>query len=202
MRRMTTVFMSIAIAVGLASPSQAALHRRDIVSISISPAVQVPRGYSVPLTVDALLRDGRRVDITRRVRWSSSAPLVQLSRPGRARQWVTGRQAGQATVTARWGNLSASRLVTVTNSTLVAISITPAPAVIAVGASQALTAMGTFSDGSSLDVTRWSVWSSADPDVVRLTGSRALGVTDGMAQVLVLSRAVLGSTTVTVGNPD
>ena len=28
------------------------------------------------------------------------------------------------------------------------------------------------------------------------------GVTDGMVQVLVLSRAVLGSTTVTVGNPE
>lgn len=202
MRRVTTAFLAVAIAACLGAPSQAVVHRRDIVSISISPAAQVPRGYSVPLTVDALLRDGRHVDITRRVRWAASAPIVQLSRNGRTRQWVTGRQAGQATVTARWGNLSASRVITVTNSTLVAIAITPSPVAIAVGASQALTAVGTFSDGSSLDVTRWSVWSSADPDILRLTGPRALGVADGTVQVLVLSRAVLGSTTVTVGNPE
>lgn len=202
MRRLATATLSIALVAGLATPSQAVVHRRDIVSITVSPAAPVPRGFSVPLTVDALLRNGQHVDITRRVRWTSSSTVVQLSRRGRARQWVTGRQAGQATVTAAWGNLSATHVVTVTNATLVAVGIVPAPLALQVGQPQALSAVGTFSDGSSLDITRWSVWSSGDPFILRMSGSTAVGVADGRVQVLVLSRSVLGTATATVGTPD
>ena len=57
------------------------------------------------------------------------------------------------------GTLAASRTMTVSSKTLVSIAVTPANPTIAAGLTTQMTATGTFSDGSTGDLTDDVTWS-------------------------------------------
>src|SRR5271157_548097 len=91
------------------------------------------------------------------------------------------------------GIVSPAVNLTVTSATLVSIAITPANFSIAKGATLQLTATGTFSDGTTQDVTHAVSWSSSNSSIAAInpvTGI-ALGLLGGMANIT----ASLGSIT-------
>jgi len=78
---------------------------------------------------------------------------------------------------------------------LASIQITPANPSVAAGSTQQFTAMGTFSDGSTEDVTTLVVWSSSD--TTRATISRsglAMAAAIGRPQIMATSGAINSST--------
>src|SRR5229473_3740835 len=86
---------------------------------------------------------------------------------------------------------------------LQSIQVSPANASIPRGATQQFTARGTFTDGSSQDVTGSVAWSSSVPSVASISSAGlATGVAAGSATITAASRAVSGSTPVTVTLPS
>jgi len=82
---------------------------------------------------------------------------------------------------------------------LKAIAISPSGASIAVGKTQQLKATGTYSDGSSKDVSSNLKWSSSAPNFATVNNSgMATAVAAGQTKVTATSGAVTGSTTLSV----
>jgi hypothetical protein len=90
----------------------------------------------------------------------------------------------------------------VTPRTLVGITITPANPTTVSGATLQFDAMGSYSDGSTTDVTASAIWSSSSGAVAAINGSGfILGVGPGQANVSATLGAISGSTTITVTAP-
>jgi hypothetical protein len=88
-------------------------------------------------------------------------------------------------------------------ATLDSISVTPANPTIAVGATQQFTAIKTFSDSSTQDVTNSVTWSSATPGVAAImAGGLASSISTGTSVITATSGGISGSTTLTVFNPQ
>ena len=83
---------------------------------------------------------------------------------------------------------------------LASISLVPQNPMIPLGAAQQFVAIGTYSDGSSQDVSSIANWSSSAPSVVAVsTTGLATGVAQGQTTIQVAVGAITGSTTLTVG---
>src|SRR5207248_9490608 len=98
------------------------------------------------------------------------------------------------------GNAESVKSQQVQISVLVSIAITPANPSIPKGTTQQFTATGTYSDGSTQDLTGSATWVSSNPAVATITaGGLASGAAQGTSQVSATSGGVTGSTTLTVG---
>src|SRR5205823_11038653 len=74
---------------------------------------------------------------------------------------VVGVRAGTTTITATDASgVSQSVLLTVTPALLASIAITPADASVPLDTTKQLTATGTYTDGSTLDITQSVSWAS------------------------------------------
>jgi Bacterial Ig-like domain (group 2) len=98
------------------------------------------------------------------------------------------------------------------NPSLMMITVTPNPAVIslATGSTQQFTAIGTYSDDSTYDITSTATWSTSDATVATIsntTGSQGLATavtsTAGMTNTISATdptTGIMGATTLTVEN--
>lgn len=71
---------------------------------------------------------------------------------------LSGLQPGDVTLTARFGNLTATLPMTISTATITAVNVSPAAASVAKGLTVQLTASGTFSDGTTQDITFDVIW--------------------------------------------
>jgi trimeric autotransporter adhesin len=115
---------------------------------------------------------------------------------------VTGLVAGRTSITASLCGVSGSTTDTVTAATLTSIEITPPNPSIAKGTRIQLSAIGTFSDGTTQDLTSQVSGTSSNPGIVVPNPSVAKGLVTGTAVGSTVITATLngiqGSTTVTV----
>jgi hypothetical protein len=74
----------------------------------------------------------------------------------------------------------------------VSLAVTPANSAIAKGTTQQFTATGTFSDGSTQNLTNTVAWTSTNTAVATITGS---GLAIGVAPGSTTTQAALGSVT-------
>jgi hypothetical protein len=82
---------------------------------------------------------------------------------------------------------------------LSSIAVAPAKSSIGLGATQQLTATGTFSDGSTQDLTSSATWASASPTVAAITNpGAALAQNFGTALISATSGSISGSGTLVV----
>ena len=164
----------------------------------VDPSVGV--GVEVDFTATGLYSDGTRVDLTGQVMWASSAPTVlPLDGGGHA----FSKSVGTSVVTATTGMLVAASTVTVTAASLKSISVTPVTSTLSPGGTQQLTAVGTFSDGSVVDVTDSVTWTVSPAGVVSVSNAAgAAGVATalavGAAGVTATSGLVSGSAKIVV----
>src|SRR4051794_35208515 len=80
------------------------------------------------------------------------------------------------------------------SSTLQSITVSPSDQTIASGSSQAFSARGQFSDGSSKDLTAGLSWSASRPSVAIISaGGVATGIGDGTTNISASSSGVTGS---------
>ena len=131
-----------------------------LLSLAITPANPTVANNASPLqfTATASNSDGSTPNVTGSVTWSSSNTAVAtISTGGQAT--VTGA-TGSTVITAASGAVSASTTLTVTTATLKAISVSPAAASVASGLTQQLTATGSYSDGSTANLTGSVTWAS------------------------------------------
>jgi hypothetical protein len=157
---------------------------KAVSSILITPAVS-PRNLDVgatqQFTAIATFSDGASADVSSQITWlSSNAQVATIYANGLA----TGITAGSAGITATLSGVT-SQATALAVQPLSSIAISPvSPNNLAVGAAQHFTAIGTFADGSLMDITSQVTWSSATANIATITaGGVATGVKTGIDKI-------------------
>jgi uncharacterized protein YjdB len=184
---------SITATLGLVSGSTTvSVTPATLVSILVvgPPAViTIAKGTTVQLRAIGVYSDKTTLDLTSQVDWTESGgsvgnPVASVDPLG----LVTGLNPGTATITATKGTISGANTVAVTPAVLESIAITPANFSIPNGATQLLTASGTFSDQSTQDLTSSVSWEV----------SNGLGTVDSTG---LLTATAVGTGTITATQP-
>jgi hypothetical protein len=178
-------------------------HTGLIVSATLSglavtpPDTTISAGLTRQFTATASFDDGATQDVTQNAAWTSSSPAVAgVSASGLA----TGLTAGATTITASLGGFTASGTLQVSSAALVSIAVTPANPTINKGDSLQLTATGSYTDGSSQDLTTQVTWSTSPTGFATVSASGlAAGAAVGATTVTATLGTVSGATGLTVG---
>jgi uncharacterized protein YjdB len=170
--------------------------------LSVNPsAISIAAAATVSLHAMGTYSDGSTKDLTSSVTWSSADPkIASVSAAGVA----TGVATGVVTVAAHSGTLGASATITVkgASATLTSIAVTPATPSIPINTTLQLTATGTYSDGSSSDLTAFVSWSSSTIATATVSvGGLVDGVAGGSSTITATLGTVSNSTSVTVTAP-
>ena len=168
-----------------------------VTSIAVTPAnPHSPKGATRQFTATATFTDGSTQDVTSSATWSSSSPATAtVSTTGLATAVAT----GSSTVQAILGSVSGQTSFTVDPAALVSVAVTPANPSVVVGATKQFAATGTYTDGSTVDLTSTATWSSSSASVATVTsGGLATGAAVGSATITATSGSIAGSTTLTV----
>jgi uncharacterized protein YjdB len=154
-------------AFGISGSSKVTVTQAVLQSIAVTPSMaRVPAGYQVQLTATGNYSDGSSFDVTAQTTWTSSSTIIAtVSTIGSTRGLATGIAPATASMTATLDGISGQATLTVTTAKLVSISVAPNPFAAAVRGTVALTATGTFSDSTTLDVTKQCVWSSSNKSI-------------------------------------
>ncbi|MCI0526738.1 MAG: Ig-like domain-containing protein [Nitrospira sp.] len=109
---------------------------------------------------------------------------------------------GQATITATLGSGSANAVVNVTAAELVTITLSPDAPTIFVGETLAFTATGTYTDGTTQNITASVNWNSSNQAVATIdTSGVASAMASGTTTITATSGSISGSTVLTVNVP-
>jgi hypothetical protein len=184
-------------------------------SIAVTPASpSIAKGLTKQFTATGTYSDGSTQNLTSQAAWQSATPATAtITGAGLA----TGVAVGTSAITASLdGVTSPADVLTVTAAKLKSIAATPASPSIAKGLTKQFTATGTYSDGSTKNLTGKVTWKSATLATATITSTGlATGVAVGTsgitaslngvtspADVLTVTAAKLESIAVTPASPS
>src|ERR1700735_2504680 len=179
-----------------------------LVSIAVTPAnPSVKVGAKQQFTATGTFSDNSTQNLTSSVTWSSATTGVATITTGGL---ATAVAAGTSTIKAVSGAISGSTTLTVTSTsaTLQVLVVGPQNPVIADnGVTQAFTATGHFSDGSTQNLTSSATWTSSSTGVATVTTagvatSKALasGVNTGYTSIQAAVGTIKGVSILSVTN--
>lgn len=181
-------------------------------SIAVTPSTaSVAKGDPQAFTATGTYSDGSHQNLTTTATWTSTATTVATISNAAGTQGVASTlTVGGTTITATQNGISGAASLNVSAAVLVSIAVTPANPTVFVGAAEPFVATGTYSDGSTENITASPslVWTSSSPSVA--TESNATGtqgqltpLTTGSVSVTATENGISGSTgTVTVALPE
>jgi hypothetical protein len=147
-------------------------------SIAVTPATlpNLPKGLTQQFTATGHFSDSSTQDLTTPVTWSASGSAATInSSTGLA----TGVSVGTSMITASQGTITSSGVtLNVTAAVLQSIAVTPPSPSVAKGFTVQLTAIGTYSDSSTQNLTTSVTWASANTSVATINSA---GVATGVA---------------------
>jgi hypothetical protein len=174
----------------------------EVQSIAVTPFnSSVTTGTTHQFTATATLSNNATQNITGFATWESSNVEISIINNQGLAQSIS---PGTAIITASFRGASGSASLTATEPNLVSLSITPAKASIAVGASEQLSVIGKFSDGTTQDLTADATWTSSNAQVAAVSNSvgakgLATGISAGSTGIRAsLSNVTSNQSTVTV----
>lgn len=172
-----------------------------LVSIAVSPQnSSLPVGLGEQFTATGTYSDNSTQDLTAACNWSSLNTSIATVSAG----WAASHAAGNTTLSATLGTVGGSSVLTVTSPALARIAITPVNPVLPPGFNQQLTATGTYSDGSTQNLTASVTWTSSNTAVATVaTGGLVTAAAGGTANIIASTSAQAAQTgiTVTSGGP-
>ena len=166
-----------------------------VASVTLTPASStVPVDGTVQLTAAAMDASGHALD-GRTITWSVDDPSrAIISTDG----LVKGTAVGTVTVTAKCEGKTGTATITIVPPPVAAVSVTPATATIATGASLQLTAVLTDANGTVL-TGRTITWSTTANGVASVTSQGLVsGNAPGTATITAQSEGHTGATVITV----
>lgn len=176
---------------------------KTLSSIAVSPATaSVAVGANLQFTATATYSDNSTANVSATASWTVANPAVaSVNSSGMA----TGLTADATTVTATLNGVSGSAKLTVTTAaakTITGIAVTPAAASVAVGATQQFTATATYSDNSTVNVTKTAAWKTGNTAVATVNSTGlATAVASGSTTVTASLSGVNGTAAITVPAP-
>ena len=154
-------------------------------SVAITPASPTLGGVGSTQQFVAVgtYSDGSTANITSQVTWgSSNSAVATISKAGLA----TGVAVGNSNITATMSGITSPPVtLTVITPTLSSVDITPAsPSNLAAGFSQNFRVIGTYSDGSTADITAQATWNSSNTAVATISSTGTVtGVASGTVNI-------------------
>jgi trimeric autotransporter adhesin len=147
----------------VSNSAQLTVSAATLTSLAVTPATAtIEFGNQQQFTATATFSDQSTQDVTNLASWQASSPFITAN-AGLA----IGESVGSDNITATFtqgqsgNNQSGSATLTVNLSNLVSVSIVPANPSVANHTRIAFSAIGTFNDGSTRDVTNVATWSSS-----------------------------------------
>ena len=133
-----------------------------LVTLSITPkTATIALGKSINFTAHGSFSNSVQKDVTKDVVWSVDLDdIVYLSG-----ERVSAKSVGVATIKASLDGVEMTATVTVARAYLTLLDISSVDKEIAVGSEMKLSALGTFSDDSTNEMTTLVVWSSSNPNI-------------------------------------
>ncbi|MGE3975367.1 MAG: beta strand repeat-containing protein [Bdellovibrionales bacterium] len=180
----------------------------ELVSIDVTPTnPTISVSNTVQLTATGSYTDASTLNLTTAVIWSTSnGAIMSVSNSGGTEGLVSGIAAGTAIASATLGAIAGQTTLSISPATLISITVTPAnPTISGIGNRQ-MTATGSYSDGTQLNITSSVTWSTANAAIATVSNaSGSWGLTTGVAvgstTVFAAFSGVTGQTTVTVIPP-
>lgn len=169
-----------------------------VTSIAVTPAnPHAPQGTTKQFTATATYTDGSKQNISSSVTWSSSDPSVATIN---AAGLATAIRPVTTTIRASLGSAHDETVLTVDPRELLTINVTPKNSTHARGSTTQFTATGSYSAGSTSDLTNSATWTSSAPTVATI-GSTGLATARarGTTTISATSGSVSDSTDLTVG---
>jgi hypothetical protein len=169
-------------------------------SIAVTPATPtVTKGATQQFTATGTFSDNSTQNLTSSVTWSSGTTSVAtITSSG----FATTVGAGSSMIQAVSGAVTGSTVLTVTGSALTSIAVTPADPSIPKGTTEQFSATGTFSDGSTQNLTNSVTWNSLTTSAATISSTGlAKGVGVGSSKIQATSGAVAGSTELSISAP-
>ena len=191
-------FVSLVLAsAGCGGNSSSTAKTMRSIAVSPSPAT-IAAAATQQFAATATYSDGTTANVTTTATWTSATTTVAtISASGLA----TAVASGSSTITASQSGVSGTAMLTVSASTatLTSIAVTPNSASIAVGATQQFTATGTYSDGSTKNLSSTATWTSGTTTVATISASGlATAVASGSTTITASLNGVNGKATLTV----
>jgi len=194
---------------GISGSTTLTVTEATLAKIDVTPAnPSITEGTKKQFKATGAYTDSSTQDVTQEATWSSSDEAVAtISNAGNSRGLATGSDVGSTKIQATLDGISGSTTLTVTAATLLSIEVRPANTSIASGTKKQFTALGTYNDNSSADLTTEATWSSSEEDVATISnadGSEGLatGSEVGKTTIQATFDGVSGSTTLTVTAGD
>ena len=170
---------------------------KGLASITITPTTgTLPLGISQRFVATGTYADGHSADVSDSVTWTSSAPAV--ADIGAATGLADALTSGSTTLTATSGSVSGTLSLTTTAATLQSMVIAPATLQTGVGITRRFVATGTFSDGSTADVTASAHWTTQASGIASVRDGAASGLALGSTGTTATLGTVSAAATVNV----
>ncbi len=157
-----------------------------------NPGISVnPTGTTLQFTATGTYSNSSTQNLTSLVSWSSAdATKATVSNAAGTNGKATSLAAGTTTITATLGSVFGTTTLTVTSATLLSIAVTPVDPQILVGGVIQLTATGTYSDGSTLDLSSLVTWSSSNTSKATVINGLVSGVAVGTSSITATSGSI------------
>ncbi|HXV20538.1 MAG TPA: Ig-like domain-containing protein [Desulfuromonadales bacterium] len=184
---------------GISTSFELAVSDAVITVLDITPLLpSTPRGLTTQFSAVGTFSDATSQDLTFDADWASSAPAVATigNAPG-DKGLARALTEGPTTISAAFGGVTQSTVMTVTAPALASIAIEPANASQLSLTRRGYIARGTFSDGTSRDVSSEVTWTSSSPSVAEIEATS--GRLTALAQGNVSISAALGGVSATTG---
>jgi len=162
-------------------------------------SAKVPVGTSGTLVATAVMTSGATFNASSWVTFKASNPsVIEFGVNG----YVEAVAVGTTDISAVYDNTTSnSVMLEVTSAVLQDIRVSPANLTLPINATQPYLAMGIFSDGSEIDITKNVVWSSSDTSIAIMGGWEVKTLAAGETTITATygkPAQVTGSTTLTV----
>ncbi len=195
----------VATLAGITGSAKVTVTSASLVSLAVAPkAASVPIGNRVGFTATATYSDMTTRDVTDVTAWSvSDTSVAGISVTPPTAGQLTGLKVGSVTVTGSFGGMSDTAKADVTSAVLDSIAVRPSPGMVTVGLRLQFSATGSYSDGTTLDITNDVTWSSTSPFVASISnvfGTRGLatGLSSGTTTIRATLSGRTGMATLTV----
>jgi len=160
----------------------------SLTSLTVTPASSaISAGESQQFIATAGYSDGSSKDVTAQAQWAvGDAGIASVDASGKA----TALAVGTTQISVVFQTQSSSAELSVSAAELQSVELSPQQLTLALGLSQTFALTGTYSDGTTRDLSSRSQWTSSDASVVEVAGDSGVATARGMGSATI--QAVYG----------